>query len=174
MKRLILATFVMLASGMWGSVWAGSVEIKDAYVRHMPPTQSVTGAFMMLVNTSDADRAAVSAQSSVAGTVELHTHIHDGGVMRMRQVDKIEVPAGGMTELKPGGFHVMLIDLKGPLELGQMVDIKFNFDDGSSAEIEAEVKSVMGGMKMGGAMGRKEMDHKKMDHSKMKMKTMEN
>jgi len=169
MKRLILATLVFLASSAWGSAWAGSIEIKDAYVRHMPPTQSVTGAFMKLVNTSDADRAAVSAQSSVAGAVELHTHIHDGGVMRMRQVDKIDVPAGGMTELKPGGFHVMLIDLKGPLELGQMVDIKFNFDDGSSAEIEAEVKSVMGGMKMDG-----DMDHKKMDHSKMKMKTMEN
>lgn len=156
------------------SAWAGShgqqgsvelVEAKDAYVRHMPPTQSVTGAFMMLVNPTNSDRAAVSAESSVAGTVELHTHIHDGGVMRMRQVEKIEVPAGGMTELKPGGFHVMLIDLKEPLELGQMVDIKLNFDDGSSAEIQAEVKSVMGGMKMGGGMEHKKMDG--MDHKQM-------
>ncbi len=153
MKKLILAALLVLSS----SAWAGSVEVKDAYVRHMPPTQSVTGAFMMLVNTTDTDRAAVSGSSSVAGTVELHTHIKDGEVMRMRQVEKIDIPAGGMTELKPGGFHVMLIDLKKPLELGQMVDITLNFDDGSSTEFQAEVKTVMGGMKMGGGM-----DHKKM------------
>lgn len=159
MKKFILATLVILSS----SAWAGTVEVKDAYVRHMPPTQSVTGAFMVLVNTSDADRAAVSAESSVAGTVELHTHIQDGGVMRMRQVEKIDVPAGGMMELKPGGFHLMIIDLKESLEIGQMVDIKLNFDDGSSTEIQAEVKSVMGGMKMGDGM-----KHEKMDHSKMK------
>lgn len=159
MKKFILATLVILSS----SAWAGTVEVKDAYVRHMPPTQSVTGAFMVLVNTSDADRAAVSAESSVAGTVELHTHIQDGGVMRMRQVEKIDVPAGGMMELKPGGFHLMIIDLKESLEIGQMVDIKLNFDDGSSTEIQAEVKSVMGGMKMGDGM-----KHEKMDHSKIK------
>lgn len=143
--------------------------VKDAYVRHMPPTQSVTGAFMVLVNNSDANRAAVSGLSSVAGSVELHTHIHDGEVMRMRQVEKIDIPANGMTELKPGGFHLMLIDLKQPLDLGQMVDITLNFDDGSSTEFQAEVKSVMGGMKMDSGM-----DHNQMDHSKMKMKTMGN
>jgi len=145
MRKLIIAALVVFSS----SVWAGSVEVKDAYVRHMPPTQTVTGAFMTLVNTTDSDRAAVSASSDVAETVELHTHIKDGGVMRMRQVEKIDIPAGGSTELKPGGFHVMLIDLKKPLELGQMVDISLTFDDGSSTAFQAEVKTVMGGMKMG-------------------------
>lgn len=174
MKRFILAVLVVLSSGAWAGSHGQqeSVAVKDAYVRHMPPTQTVTGAFMMLVNPTDSDRAAVSAESSVAGSVELHTHIHDSGVMRMRQVEKIDVPARGMTELKPGGFHIMLIDLKAPLESGQMVDIKLNFDDGSSVEIDAEVKSVMGGMKMDGMKMDGSMDHEKMDHSKMK--TMEN
>ncbi len=154
MKTLIAVSLILLNS----SVWAASVNVEGAYVRHMPPTQSVTGAFMTFRNTTDADREIVSAESDVAERVELHTHLHDNGVMKMRQVEKIEVPARGETVLAPGGFHVMLIGLKQPLELGQMVDIKFNFDDGSSEQIQAEVKSVMGGMKMSGG----NMDHKKM------------
>ena len=154
MKTLIAVSLILLNS----SVWAASVSVEGAYVRHMPPTQSVTGAFMTFKNTTDADRAVVSAESAVAERVELHTHLHENGVMKMRQVEKIEVPAGGETVLAPGGFHVMLIGLKQSLDLGQMVDIKFNFDDGTSEQIQAEVKSVMGGMKMSGG----NMNHKKM------------
>jgi len=141
------------------SVGAATVEVKDAYVRLMPPTQKVTGAFLTLVNNSDTRRAAVSATSSVSKVAELHNHVNNNGVMQMRRVDKIEVPAGGSTELKPGGYHVMLINLIQPLELGQMVDITLNFDDGSSTEFQAEVKSVMAGMKMGGGMDKKKMEH---------------
>jgi copper(I)-binding protein len=154
MKIIITAFLILLSSNLW----AASVSIEGAYVRHMPPTQSVTGAFMTFKNTTDTDRAVVSAESDVAERVELHTHLHENGVMKMRQVEKIEVPAGGETVLAPGGFHVMLIGLKQSLELGQMVDIKFNFDDGSSEQIQAEVKSIMDGMKMNGG----DMDHKKM------------
>jgi copper(I)-binding protein len=164
MKILLTASWLLLSTNLW----AAAITIEDAYVRHMPPTQTVTGAFMVFKNASNSDRAVVSAQSNVADKIELHTHIHEGGVMRMRQVEKIDIPAGGEVILKPGGFHVMLIGLKQTLGLGQMVEIQFNFDDGSSEQIQAEVKSVMNGMKMqGGAM-----DHKKMDHSKMK--TMQN
>jgi len=145
MKTLLTATLLLLSTNLW----AASIIVEDAYVRHMPPTQSVTGAFMVFKNTSDVDRAVVSAESDVAGTVELHAHLHENGVMKMRQVDKIDVPAGGETILKPGGLHVMLIDLKQPLDLGQMVEIKFILDDGSSTQVQAEVQSVMKGMKMG-------------------------
>ena len=159
MKALLTASLLLLSSNLW----AASVAVEDAYVRSMPPTQTVTGAFMVFKNTTDSDRAVVSAESDVSDKAELHTHLHEDGVMKMRQVDKIDVPAGGETVLEPGGFHVMLIGLKQPLKLGQMVDIKFNIDDGSSMQIQAEVKTVMGGMKMND-----DMDHKKMDHSKMK------
>lgn len=146
MKALITASILLFSSNLW----AASIIVEDSYVRHMPPTQTVTGAFMVFKNTTGSDLAVVSAESDVADKVELHTHLHEDGVMKMRQVDKIEVPAGGATVLEPGGLHVMLIGLKQPLELGQMVEIKLNIDDGSSTQIEAEVKSVMGGMKMGG------------------------
>ena len=161
MKALLTASLLLLSTNLW----AATIVIEDAYVRHLPPTQTVTGAFMVFKNITNSDRAVISAQSNVADKVELHTHIHENGVMRMRQVEKIDVPAGGEVILKPGGYHVMLIGLKQPLDLGQVVEIQFNFDDGSSEKIQAEVKSVMNGMKMQeGAM-----DHKKMDHSKMKI-----
>ncbi len=162
--KALLATSLLLLSA---NLWAASVVVEDAYVRSMPPTQTVTGAFLVFKNSTDSDRAVVSAESDVSDKVELHTHLHEDGVMKMRQVDQIDVPAGGETVLEPGGFHVMLIGLKQPLKLGQMVDIKFYIDDGSSTQVQAEVKTIMSGMKMKGGM-----DHKKMDHSKMK--TMEN
>lgn len=169
MKNTLLALVFVISS----SAVAGPIRVDNAYVRHAPPGQTVSGAFMILNNSGDADRAAISAESNVAETVELHTHVHDDGVMRMRQVEKIDIPAGGSTALKPGGFHVMLIGVKKPLELGQMVEIKLNFDDGSSEQIEAEVKSVMAGMNMQGGMkqDKKKMKHgdmPKMDQSKMK------
>lgn len=143
MKKIIAASLLLLSANLW----AGPVSIEDAYVRHMPPTQSVTGAFMMLKNGSGQDAALVSAESDVSEKVELHTHIHDNGMMRMRQVERIDIPAHGETALKPGGFHIMLIGLKQPLEMGQMVSIKLNFADGSSEQVGAEVRSVMSEMK---------------------------
>jgi copper(I)-binding protein len=159
MKIIITAFLILLSSNLW----AASVSIEGAYVRHMPPTQTVSGAFMTFKNSTDKDRAVVSVESDIAERVELHAHLHENGVMKMRQVEKIEIPAGGETALAPGGFHVMLIGLKQPLELGQMVAIKFNFDDGSSEQIQAEVKSIMDGMKLNDG----DMNHKK-------MQTMEN
>ncbi len=164
MKKILFAGLFALVSNSY----AGPISIEDAYVRHMPPTQPNTGAFMLFVNSGDADRAAVSAESDVAEKVELHTHTNDNGVMRMRQVEKIDIPANGQTELKPGGLHVMLIGLKAPLSLGQMVNIKVNFDDGSNEVIQAEVKSVMAGMKMQDGMQNKQMNHGEMDHGSMK------
>ena len=164
MKAFLAASLLLLSTNLW----AATIVIEDAYVRHMPPTQSVSGAFMVFKNTTSSDRAVVSAESNVADKVELHAHVHEGGMMKMRQVEKIDIPADGETILKPGGFHVMLIGLKQPLDLGQIVEIKFDFDDGSSQQIQAEVKSVMAGMKMQDDA----MEHKEMDHSKMK--TMQN
>lgn len=162
MRKTLAAILFALNS----TVFAGAINIESAYVRHLPPTLPNTGAFMVFVNSSDADIAAIRAESDVAEKVEMHTHIHKDGLMQMREVEKIDIPANGQTALAPGGFHIMLIGLKKPLELGQMVEITVNFDDGSSEKTTAEVKTVMDGMKMKEGMG-----HDKMDHSKMKKMT---
>lgn len=150
---LVVSLFLIMTNA-----WSAQITVEGAYVRHLPPTQKITGAFMVLNNLGDKDISVISAQSEVAEKLELHTHIHDGGVMRMRQVEKIDLPAHGQVELKPGGFHIMLIGLKKPLALDQVVAIKLHLDDGSTELVEAKVKSVMAGMKMQG-MKKEKMEH---------------
>ncbi|MEW6164737.1 MAG: copper chaperone PCu(A)C [Pseudomonadota bacterium] len=137
---------------------ADQISVVDPYVRMAPPGAQATGAFMLLKNGGDKDVAAVKASSAAAKVTELHTHINDGGVMRMRQVKEIVVPARGETALKPGGYHVMLIDMKAPLKEGDHVMITLGFADGSSKEVHAMVQKPMAAMPMQG------MDHGKMKH----------
>jgi protein SCO1/2 len=121
---------------------ATAVMVHDAYVRAVAPGATVSAAFMMLHNPTAAARALVAAASPAATTVELHTHQNDGGVMRMRQVERIDVPAGGQTTLAPGGYHVMLIGLTGPLTEGATVPLTLTFDDGARLTVDAPVRAV--------------------------------
>lgn len=131
---------------------AEMVEVSDPYVRMVPPTAAATAAFMALKNTAKGDHALVSAKAYINKTTELHTHIHDNGVMRMRQVPKIDLPAGQNVALQPGGLHVMLIGLNESVKEGQAIKIDLTFDDGSTKTIEAigrpimPMKGIMGGM----------------------------
>ncbi|WP_296831811.1 copper chaperone PCu(A)C [Thiomicrospira sp.] len=123
---------------------AANLEIENPFVREMPPTAPATGAFMTLINRSDQDIAIVSAQSDAAKKVELHTHIHDNGVMRMREIPEIVVPSMGQAELKPGGLHIMLINPTRALNEGDEVRILVTLKDGSEQEIIAPVRKIMG------------------------------
>jgi hypothetical protein len=91
---------------------------------------------------SAADTALVSASSPVAGVVEIHEMKMDGGVMKMSAVKSLAVPAGKGVELKPGGYHVMLMDLKQPLKEGETVPVTLNFEDkAGKAVIEVRQRS---------------------------------
>ncbi len=115
----------------------------EPYVRAMAPGQSSSAAFMTLRNASNTDHALVSAESPVAGIVELHTHTMEEGMMRMRQVERIDLPARSMTVLKPGGLHVMLMRVEGTLRHGDKVPVTLVFEDGSKKEIEAPVRKIV-------------------------------
>jgi len=140
-----------LSGQLFAASVADSIEVSDPYVRMVPPTAPATAAFMEIKNTGDKDHALISAKAYINKVTELHTHIHDNGVMRMRQVQKIDLPAGQLTELKPGGFHIMLIGLNAPVEKDQTIKIDLTFDDGSTKTIEAKGRPLMPmkGMKMG-------------------------
>ena len=98
---------------------------------------------MTLHNAGVSHHSVVSAKSPVAGIVELHTHINDGGVMKMRQVEGgIEVPADGMAELKPGGFHVMMMGLTGPLEEGASFPVTLTFEQAGAVTIDVMVQAA--------------------------------
>ena len=94
--------------------WA-QVRCEQPWTRATPPGAKVGAGFMLLRNAGAADRV-VGASSPAGGRVEMHVTMREGDVMKMREVKAFEVPAGGSFELKPGGAHLMLMDLKAPVE----------------------------------------------------------
>lgn len=116
------------------------VKIDQPLVRLLPPGQPNTAAFMVLRNTGCRDLALIGAESAVSSAVELHDHEMVDGMMRMREVGQIDLPAGTRTALEPGGLHVMLIDLHEPLRAGQRVPITLVFDDAPRLELHAPVR----------------------------------
>jgi len=142
-----LAGLCLTAVVQAGTV-ADAVQVEGAYARAMPPGQPNSAAFMVLHNTGSATHALVAAESPVAKVVELHTHTMDGGMMRMRQVDKIELPAGQSVQLQPGGLHVMLIGLNHPLAPQEQVPLTLIYDDDSRQTVQAPVRKVQAMMMM--------------------------
>ena len=161
-SRFALAALLstLLATPVCAAGLADQISVVDPYVRMAPPGAKVTAAFMVVKNTSDKDIQIVKADSPAAKVTELHNHINDNGVMRMRQVKEIPLPAKGEAVLKPGGYHVMLIDMQAPLKEGDKLAITLKFSDGGTKTIEAPVKRQAAEMPMD--------DMKGMDHSKMK------
>lgn len=149
MKRLLPVFLTLsLSTAAWAGV-ADEVVVHEPYVRLAPPNAQATGAFMVIRNTGSKDAKLVKADNPASRLTELHTHINDQGVMRMRQVQAIDLPAKGEAVLKPGGLHVMLIDMKAPLAEGEIVPITLTFDDGSSKRIDVKVVRMMSaGMQM--------------------------
>jgi copper(I)-binding protein len=96
--------------------------------------------YVTLSNTGSQADALVSASSDAARTVELHEVQKEGGVMKMRPVKSIPVPAGGKVELKPGGYHIMLLDLKRDLKPGETVPVTLRLERGGELRIEAAVR----------------------------------
>lgn len=142
LKALTLAV-AALSTSFAGTALAGGaadhISVADPYVRMAPPGQNVTAAYLVLKNADARDHRLVKADSPAAKVVELHTHISEGGVMKMRPVKDIEIKAKGETALKPGGLHIMLIDVK-PMHEGESVPLNLQFEDGSSKKIDATVR----------------------------------
>ncbi|MGB2819299.1 MAG: copper chaperone PCu(A)C [Burkholderiaceae bacterium] len=140
MKRILIACLVLAATG---SAWA-QVTVTSPWARSTVPGQTGTGAFMTLVS-KDGGRL-VGAASPVAGVVELHEMSMDNNVMKMRAVPGVDLPAGREVQLKPGGYHVMLLDLKRPLKAGDKVQVELRLEtrDGKrvTQPVEVEVRSA--------------------------------
>jgi copper(I)-binding protein len=115
------------------------VAVSDAWVRGTVPGQRATGAFMQLA--SPADTALVAVSSPSAKSAEIHTMAMEGGVMKMRAIDSLTLPAGKTVELKPGGYHLMLMDLAQPLKEGDTVSMVLTFADGKGGKTTQEVKA---------------------------------
>ncbi len=131
-----------LFAGITIAAQAAEIAISDPYARAVPPGQPNSAVFLSLTNSSAQNHALVGAESPVAGVTELHTHVNEDGMMRMRRIDRIELPAGETVTLKPGGLHLMLIGLKQSLEPGASVDLTLIYDDGSRMSVQAPVRQI--------------------------------
>ena len=132
-----------LEAALQGSLeGARATHVMSARVRAMPPGAPTTGAFFILHNPSEHDAVVVGASSPSAGAVELHNHVEEDGQFKMRQVDRIEVPAGQQIQLAPGGLHVMLIGLSGPLEVGDTVSLTLDFESGHKGTFDIPVQEI--------------------------------
>jgi len=134
--RYWLIAAALLALPAWAQVSA-----EQPWTRATPPGAKVGGGFMKLRSSGAADRV-VGASSPVAGRVEMHITVREGNVMKMREVTAFEVPAGGTFELKPGGAHLMLMDLKRPLKKGEKVPLTLKLEKGGELKLELTVEEM--------------------------------
>jgi copper(I)-binding protein len=138
---------------------ASIIAVTEPWSRETAEGQNAGGAFMTIANTGTAADRLTGGRTPVAGRVEIHTMSMDGGVMRMRQLEEgLEVPAGGEVTLKPGSFHVMLMDLKQPLKAGDKVPLALTFAGAGTIETQLDVRPA-GEMVPGMTHGEEDKPH---------------
>ena len=143
MKQLIITGLLAITVTAWAQT---TVKVEDAWVRGTVATQKATGAFMRL--TPSANARLVEAKSPVAGVVEIHEMTLEKDIMKMRQIPGLDLAADRTMELKPGGYHVMLMDLKQPLKGGEQVPITLVLVDDAKKRFTQDIKAsvtVLGG-----------------------------
>lgn len=140
MKYMFLAAMLFAALPV-----QAQVQIEKPWARATAPGANVAGGYMLIRNAGAAGDRLVSASSPAAAKVELHVHINDNGVMKMREVPAYDVPAKGSFELKPGGAHLMFMDLKRPFKEGEKVAVKLKFEKAGELSAEFHVGRLGGG-----------------------------
>jgi len=147
---LLLAGSVLASDGM-----AGDLHVKQVWSRAMPPVSRTGAVYLTISNTGTAPDRLLSASASVSDRAELHTHIHEGGMMKMRKVDAVELPAGEDKMFQPGGLHIMLMGLNTPLVEGQTFSLTLRFEQAGETSVEVPIaeagaRTLHGGMKHDG------------------------
>jgi copper(I)-binding protein len=134
-RTLSLVIAMVLVAG----VQAQTVEVKNAWVRATVQGQKATGAFMQI--TAPAASTLISVSTPVAGVAEVHEMKMDGDVMRMRPLAKgLELPAGKAVQLQPGGYHLMLMDLKLPLQKDTTIPVTLTLQDSKGVQSTQELR----------------------------------
>ena len=147
MRRRLCTLGALMLFGLLSSVRAEpSLQVDDAWVREGPPNAPVLAAFMTLRNPAAAPVEIAEVTSPGFARIEMHLSQTDGGMARMIRQEVLNVPAQGILELAPGGYHLMLFEPAQPVRAGQRVALTLHARDGRSIVVEAEVRSGMAGM----------------------------
>lgn len=135
---LVVTAFFMVNS--YADDVSKDIFVSNAWVQAMPPSQKTTAAYMVITNNSPKEIILTSASSDIAGATEIHQMSDMNGMMNMAMVSNVRIPALGRVVLKPGGFHIMLINLKKPVNKGDIVPITLHFQDGGSIMVMGNVR----------------------------------
>jgi periplasmic copper chaperone A len=166
----LLAVVVIAGACSSGSAGGSKIEISDAWARTSPMVEGAGAAYMVIKNTGTEADKLVGASSPAAKTAQVHeTYVveaspeasMDGGMggmkspaasmdmgsgsgemMGMRQIESLDIPAGGSVELKPGSYHIMLLELVAPLKAGDKIDITLKFEKAGDVKVTTEVKDM--------------------------------
>lgn len=158
LKKLRLTSALLIAACGSASLWAQSLDVQNAWARATVQGQKATGVFMTLTSKQGGKLMAVS--TPVAGVAEVHEMKTDNGVMQMRAVDGgLDMPAGKAVALSPGGYHVMLMDLKLGLKADTTISLTLVFKDVKGVETKTEVKVPVLLAPPAGTKGHEHGDH---------------
>ena len=138
--RSLLAVLLSAFSG----VAFAQIEIENAWSRATAPGAKVAAGYMVLHNRAGAADRLVGASSPAAARVETHVTVRDGDIMRMREVKGYDIPAGGSFELKPGGPHLMFVDIKQPFREGDRIPVTLEFEKAGQVRVEFPVARLTG------------------------------
>ncbi|MBT3202712.1 MAG: copper chaperone PCu(A)C [Gammaproteobacteria bacterium] len=144
--KLLFILLLLFQSFSTQAEVAKNVLVEQSFARAAIQQQRNSAAYMNVTNIGG-KASIVYAKSPVAKIVELHTHINDRGIMRMRKINQIELPNQKMVQLKPGGLHIMMLGLNRDLKSGDFVAVTLGFDDGSEKLLQVPVQNTMKKMK---------------------------
>ena len=134
---------------------AGGLQIDQPFAPASIGAGKTGAIYFVLINGTGTDEKLIAASTPAARKAEVHTHLMEDGIMKMRKVDGLEVPAGKHVMFKQGGHHLMLFGLDKPLKEGDTIVVELQFENTGTMSITVPVKPF----------GHKMMDHKSMDHS---------
>lgn len=133
--RLLSAALALAAA----PAVAGGLLLSDVFVRAVPEGAMASAAYMTIANTGETADRLIDARAAVARRVEIHTHVIEDGVAKMRRIDGVEIAPGETATLEPGGLHVMLMGLVGPLDDGDAVALTLVFEQAGERTVDAPV-----------------------------------
>ncbi len=119
----------------------GHIQVKDSWIRAVPPTVKVMAAYMTIANAGEKERKLTGISSSVFTRIEIHQYVMENDMARMERQTELAIPSHGTVALKPGGLHLMLMGAKKPLHAGDFVPLTVVFRDGEEISVTAIVRS---------------------------------
>jgi copper(I)-binding protein len=137
--RYLVSVLALAAFPAWAQV-----QVENAWIRPTPPGAKIAAGYMVIRNSGAAADRLLGASSPAAEKVQTHVTVKDGEILRMREVKGYEIPAGGRFELKPGGAHLMLVNIKAPLAQGQKVPATLRFEKAGEVKVEFSVGQPAG------------------------------